>query len=138
MLTQQIAFRAATCANSANRSAFDFDLDRVADRFAKRVASELQKDSLNQHRLQIDLQRFFLLCVIYLTLILLQNFALAQCARAFENNFCDVRERFETVHKQIMEEKCVFCGGHSQAFMDGGEIISKDGVSSHQYCLVSR
>lgn len=59
MLTQQIAFRAATCANSANRSAFDFDLDRVADRFAKRVASELQKDSLNQHRLQIDLQRFF-------------------------------------------------------------------------------
>ena len=36
-----------------------------------------------------------------------------------------------------MEGKCVFCSGKSESISDGGTIISKDGVSAHQYCLVS-
>ena len=34
-------------------------------------------------------------------------------------------------------EKCVFCGGQSQSLKSGGTILTKDGLSAHQYCLVS-
>ena len=39
--------------------------------------------------------------------------------------------------KQRIRVQCVFCGGSSQSAENGGDIISKDGISAHQYCLVS-
>ena len=32
---------------------------------------------------------------------------------------------------------CIFCGGKSESVESGSTIISKDGISAHQYCLVS-
>ena len=39
--------------------------------------------------------------------------------------------------KQGIRIQCIFCGGSSQLAESGGDIISKDGISAHQYCLVS-